>query len=698
VNLLAALLLAGGVGPGQGAPSGRGQAEDLAVLRPEDQPRKMLYACLVAECGKHFEARRKAVADLRIPQDVRRRQEELRARFLAALGGLPERTPLNARVTGTLPRDGYRIEKVIYESRPDHHVTANLYLPEGKGPFPGVLFPCGHYGNPKAAEEYQRACILLARNGLAALIFDPIGQGERYQTLGPGGRPAAQGTSEHTLVDVGALLVGSCAARHFVWEGMRGLDYLAGRPEIDPRRLGCVGNSGGGTQTAYLMALDERVACAVPNCYITSLERLYATVGPQDGEANIPGQVAFGMGHADYFLLRAPRPSQISCPTRDYYDIGGAWTTFREAKVVYGILGHAERMDLFEWDDKHSISKPSREAALRWLRRWLLGIDDAPVETDFPVSREEELRCTSSGHVMRDFREKTAYDFTADQERELAPKRGKLGREELLEEVRRLIAVGTPARAEPPAVLEPPLGRPGCRITRSLFRTDPGIMVPALVFTPDAVESPPRLIYASGEGKSRDALPGGAIEKWVREGYEVTAVDLRGMGETEPDAPHRGLAPFVRADWKEAYIALNLGRPLLGQRVRDLLAVVGAVDGENRGVHVVGVGSAAPVALHAAALDPRIRRLTLEGMVISWSAVARTPVTVNQLTNVVPGALKVYDLPDLAAAIAPRPLALRGPVDPAGKPVSRAAVEEAYAAARAALGPAFVLEAAGPDR
>jgi cephalosporin-C deacetylase-like acetyl esterase len=628
------------------------------VLVPEDQPRKMLYRYLVAECLPYFESRKKALEAIRTPDDVKKRQEALRGEFLAALGTLPEKTPLHPQITGILERDGYRVEKVIFESLPGHHITANLYLPSGRGPFPGVLFPVGHYGNPKAADEYQRACILLAKNGLVAMSFDPIGQGERFQTLSPAGKPLAQGTSEHTLLDVGLLLVGSCAARHFVWDGIRGLDYLSSRPEVDPGRLGCLGQSGGGTQTSYLMALDDRVACAVPSCFTTSVEKLYATVGPQDGEACIPGQVASGFGHADFSILRAPRPTQLSTPARDYYDIEGAWETFRQAKRVYGVLGHPERMDLFETDAPHSLSRPSREAALRWMRRWLLAKDDAPVEADVPLEKEADLQCTRSGQLMRDFQEKTAYEFTADLERELAPRRGKLGKDDLLREVRRLIAVGTPSPA---------------RRSGMVFETDPGIKVPARVAPAEKATGLP-ILLVDGEGKARADLG-----RWVRAGHDVLAIDLRGMGETEPVPPHRGLVAFVKADWKEAYIAMSLSRPLLGQRVRDILSIV---DGE---VHLVGVGAAAPVALHAAALDPRIRELTLDGMVLSWSAVARTAVTYNQLTNVVPGALRVYDLPDLAAAIAPRKITIRNAVDAAGRPVSRADLEAVWRGANLVL-------------
>lgn len=624
----------------------------------------MLYKYLEAECAKKLAERKKAVEALKTPEDVARRQADLRAKFLAALGGLPERTPLNPRVTGTLRGEGFTVEKVIFESRPDHHVTANLYLPEGKGPVPGVIFPLGHYSNPKPADEYQRACIMLAKNGLAAMSYDPIGQGERHQTLDEKGKPRAHGTSEHTLVDVGALLVGTCAAQQFIWDGIRALDYLQSRPEIDPKRLGCMGNSGGGTLTAYLMAVDERVGCAIPNCFITSQEKLFATVGPQDGEANIPGQVSWGMGHPDYFLLRAPKPAQLSAPTRDYYDIQGAWDTFREAKKVYGILGYAERMDLFEYDEPHSIARPFREAGTRWMRRWLLGKDDAPVETDFPVFKEAELQCTQSGHVLKDFKEKTSYAFTADRERALAAKRVKLGRAELLAEVRRRIAVGEVGKAT--------------RRGEGAFETDPGILIPAVQARPERPEGA-RVLLAHGEGKAK-----AEIEALVRAGREVVAIDLRGMGETEPLPPHKGLVNFVKADWKEAYLAFNLNRPLLGQRVRDLLMVAAAIDEDGRGVHLIGVGAAAPAALHAAALDPRFREVTLDGMVLSWSLVARTPITIHQLTNVVPGALEAYDLPELAASLAPRPLTVRASTDPVGKPLPQADLDAAYAPAHAA--------------
>ncbi len=602
----------------------------LRAADPEPDPNP-LYTWLQAEAKKHFDARRKVVAGLKTPDDVRQRQQELKKRFLAALGDLPPKTPLKARVVGKKQYDGYSLERIIYESRPDHHVTANLYLPDAKAPYPGVLMPCGHSANGKAAEAYQRACILMAKNGLAVLCYDPIGQGERVQLLDRMGKPATKGsTTEHTLTGIGALLVGRETASYRVWDGIRSLDYLASLPEIDPKRLGCTGNSGGGTMTAYLMALDDRIVAAAPSCYITSLERLFATIGPQDAEQNITGQVAFGMEHADYVTMRAPKPTLILTGTQDFFDIQGAWTTFREAKLLYGLMGHGERVDLFEYNDKHGFSKPRREAAMRWMRRWLLDKDDAPVEGDFPIHKDADLQCTRTGQVLEDFKGKSVFDLNAEHERELTKARKKLGREEMLKEVRRLLAL-------PLEIRKATLSQP------NVLETETGIFL---------------------------RMEENASVTLVAEGKEF-AIHLRGLSNSvrKPASEER-----------EAFLALHVNRPLVGQRVLDLLSIVEYL---GKKVNLTARGPAGVAALHAAALDSRIESLTIEGSLLSWSSVVRTPMSKGQLPNVVPGVLVWYDLPDLAALIAPRPLTIRAPLDAAGKPVTQEELERTYAAARA---------------
>lgn len=605
--------------------------------KPEEQPRKMLYTYLQGECGKAFESRRQDVAALKTEDDLRRRQDTLRAKFIEALGGLPERTPLNARVAGTVKGDGFRVEKVIYESRPQHHVTGALYIPEGKGPFPGVLVPCGHSDKGKAEEAYQRVSILLAKNGFVVLCYDPIGQGERMQLLGADGRPAIKGnTTEHTMSGIGALLVGWSCASYRIWDGLRSIDYLASRPEVDPKRLGCTGNSGGGTMTAYLMALDDRIAAAAPSCYITTLERLFATIGPQDAEQNITGQVAFGMEQTDYVTMRAPRPTLICTGTQDFFDIRGSWVTFREAKQVYALTGHAERVDLIEYNDKHGFSQPRREAALRWMRRWLQGVDDAAVETPFPLFKEEELRCTASGQVLSELKGKSVFELNLEREKALAAARG-------------------PLIAQPPAPLDlPPKPRGG---ERGWIEVEPGI----------------KLAYRPYDA----SLPAEQRLVVLRKDAAAIAVDLRGYGETLPE----GKAQPFGADWKEAFLGIHLNRPLLIQRALDLRTANAAL---GRNWSVTAVGKAVPAALYAAAHEKVIPELTLEGGIVSWASVLRHPVTTLELSNVIPGILARADLPDLAALMVPRKLTIKAPVDGAGKPVSQADLEAAYAGAREA--------------
>ena len=398
--------------------------------RNDTEASTMLHEYLMAKVRQAAERRDAEYEMIKTPTEIMAYQQRLRQFFLEQLGGLPERTPLNARVVGQEKRDGYRIEKVIFESQPKHFVTAILYLPVTKPPYPGVLVPCGHSATGKARDLYQRAPILIAKNGMAALCYDPIDQGERHQLLDSAGKPiVTQSTLGHNLAGVGAVLLGRNTATYRIWDGMRAIDYLAGRPEVDAQRIGCTGISGGGTMTSYLMALDDRVQAAAPGCYLTSFRRLLETIGPQDAEQDIHGQVAYGMDHADYVLLRAPKPTLIMTTTRDFFDIDGAWHSFRQAKRWYTRLGFAERVDLFEEDGKHGFPQLMRVAATRWMRRWLLNVDDAVSEPEFPVASDEELWCTPRGEVMLLDGARSVYDLSAELETTLAEQRRRFWQE-----------------------------------------------------------------------------------------------------------------------------------------------------------------------------------------------------------------------------------------------------------------------------
>jgi cephalosporin-C deacetylase-like acetyl esterase len=649
-------------------------------------PGKLLKTYLLDELRVHYAARRKEVDAITTPAQFAARQKRIRETLRQINGPLPkDRGDLAAKVVGKIDRDGYVIEKVIYQSRPQHHVTANLYLPKNiTKPVPGVLVPCGHSRNGKAAEVYQKICISLAKRGMAALIYDPIGQGERHQLLGEKGTPIVQGTSEHNLVGIGAWLVGLGTANYRIWDGMRSLDYLSSRPEVDAKRLGCTGNSGGGTMTSFLMAFDDRIAVAAPSCYLTTFERLFDTIGPQDAEQNFPGQIALGLDHADFIAARAPKPTLMCVASQDFFDLEGAWTTFRESKKTYGILGHPERMSIIEYNDKHGFSKPRREAAMRFFRRWLQGIDDNPAEGELTTSTDAELQCTANGEVLASFAATVSvFELTRDRAGNMASQRSRIWQQpkETLQKVRKLTGTRTVRRVQADdrglvSSAANPLGKSGSVRKLVLRRSKQDVPVPALLCSPATSGKKPRpaVIYVASMGKASGFGESGAITKAIKSGKIVLAIDVRGFGETAGSGGG-SYGGMPRESYHAAMLSLHLNRPLLGQRTEDILTAVSYLaareDVDESRIELIGVGHCGPVALHAAAFDKRILQVTVVQSIPSWLAVLGTPTAGSQLENVVPFALETYDLPDLVRAIAPRKVVIESPVDPHGKSLLR---------------------------
>ncbi len=629
---------------GASAAAGDEQLRVLPVESHAGPTQQMLSRHLRQQVDEALDRRRAAYEKIKTPEQAEEYQARMRAKFVEHLGGFPERTPLNAKIVGTVAGDGYRVEKLIYESQPQHYVTAVLFLPESKPPFPGVVVPCGHSSSGKAAQ--QRICILLAKNDIAALSYDPIGQGERSQLLDENGQQRFKATSEHNLVGMGSTPLGRNTATFRIWDGMRSIDYLAGRKEIDPSKIGVTGCSGGGTLTSYLMALDERVACAAPSCYITSFERLIDTIGPQDAEQNIYGQLAIGMDHADYLMMRAPKPTLILASTRDFFDIGGTWDSLRQAKRFYTRLGFAERVDLVETDAEHGYPKLQREAMVRWMRRFLLGIDQPVSEPEFETHATSELQCTPEGQVLLMQGARSVMDLNVEFNNQLAEQRREHwkpeNRPQTLDEVRRLAGVRKLNELPRSKVTRHgTIQRDNYRIERLAFESEPGIQLPGLLFVPQKPNGQ-RHLYLNGEGKHVDASPDGPIEQLVRQGNLVLTVDLRGIGETKTTG-------------SDVMIGYLLGQSFVGMRAKDVLIAARVLSewesrDESANVHLIASGVAEAPAIHAAALESKLfASLKLSGDTPSWSEIVRDP-TKGRMSDTVHGALSLYDLPDLVAS------------------------------------------------
>ena len=656
-------------------------ADEFQVLpdKVDGVPRGELLSKHLLDQADELLQKRKAEFEkiVRDPKQIAAYQERLRGKFREALGEFPERTPLNDVVTGRVVREGFTVEKVLFESRPKFFVTGAMFLPDAKKfppPYPAVLVVCGHSANGKAYDGYQRATAMLALNGIAGFIIDPIGQGERVQLLNAEGKPQIPNpVDEHTLLGHGAVLLGRNTASFEIWDGMRAIDYLESRKDIDATKgVGCMGNSGGGTQTAQLMALDDRIACASPACYITSFEKLLHTIGPQDAEQNIFGQLRFGMNHADYVILRAPKPTLICSARGDYFNIDGARDSFAQAKQAYEALGHGEQIAMKEADGPHGWSQPLREAAVGWMVRWLRGEGREVKEPEIDVLTDAEMNVTPLGQVMLLDGAVSAFElnraenvrlsmvradlWTKDPGKALVESRHQLHRNERIQTAGKdFYTLGDNIEGE-----------------RFRYRKLEFGLCTAIYAMPKELADETPVLYLDPQGKAHALRPDGPVEKLLAQGRAVLVVDIAGVGEAASEKGEWYNARFG-SEGRNATVAYLLQTSALSIRTMDIsksahIAIVSRwSEIEAREVDLIALGELGPPALHAAAFHPKgFRKVRIERSLASFASVVETPVVENQWVHMIHGALRVYDLPDLAASLGDK-LELIEPVDASGK-------------------------------
>lgn len=577
----------------------------------------------------------------------------VRKDFRDLLGELPQRSPLNAAITGTVQRDGYRIEKVVYESFPKHHVTANLYLPSGKGPFAAALFLCGHEDLSKATESYQKTAILFAKNGFAVLVIDPISQSERYQLVDSTGKPLTRGgTTEHTLLNSMDNLFGGSAAADELWDNVRGLDYLITRKEVDTSRIGCLGNSGGGMQTIYLAAFDPRIKVLAPCSYLSSRERTMELSGAADGCAQIPGEGAYHLELSDYLIAAAPRPVLVLAGRYDFIDYTGAQQAYSEIGLFYKTLGLPEQASFYSYDDGHGISQPKRERAVSWFRQWLYK-DKRPIHEDsLTLSTPKELQVTTTGQVS------TAYpgEISIAQRNlswfdKLAPQRAgflQLPKQKLFDSIRSVLEIPSVNR---PVGIERngTVSKTGLTYEKLILRCGDEPPLPALLLLPEG--SPKGLtIFFSDKGKARLTDSIVMLHSYLQQGKAVLLADLRGFGETEDPSGFND-PKYYNREYRNDMLALHNGSNIIGQRVLDIETVLQLAELDNRlrglPVEIRASGLAALPALHAAVLAPQVQKWHLDMPILSYREMLMHPEQQDWYSFVIPRVLWYYDIPDL---------------------------------------------------
>jgi dienelactone hydrolase len=641
------------------------------------------YLSLHAERAYRF--RNSEIAKLTTPTAIRKRQRWVTQTFWKLVGGMPERTPLNARTVGSFERDGYRLEKVVYESRPGFYISANVYIPAaGRPPFPGVLVQMGHTLDGKAG--YQRICQWLARFGYLVLGFDPMGQGER--TYYPGSKPYRSrlgADEEHTRPGRQMLLKGDTSTRLQTWDAVRSLDYLAAHPLVDPARLASTGQSGGGTNTMLLAAVDDRLAAAAVSSGNTENVACAGFNPPgstDDGEQNLVASGPAGFDRWDLLYPLAPKPLLVLASDHDYSGtyspnyISSGVEEFGKLRKVYERLGHADRIAWFGTPLPHGLAYDMRLQIYNWLGRWLKGeTKTIAEEPDTAVEPESTLFVAESGSVVVSFHSETPFSMNR-----------KLRVEKSTAPLENLLALDRPPKT--PAVTLSRASFRTARIEAVEFAAAPGVFVPAWLFMPRQTDASKPLVVVL-EPSGRAAWHEGELcERLAARGCAVCAPDLRGTGDLTPEfARHAARSAREHADEESwAWSSLILGKPLAGQRVTDLLAVVQGLrsrqDLSARRLIVAARGASAVTALFTAALEPAVEGLYLAGGLVSFQNLADTEDYDHPFGNFVPGILLHTDLPELAGAMAPRGVVLAGAVDGAGRRLPPEDVRRQYAGAQ----------------
>ena len=619
------------------------------------------------------------------------RRTKLRTNLLKAWGGFPE-TPceLAPRKLGEIQRDGYRIEKLIFQTRPGVWMTANAYVPDKakSEKVPAILHVHGHWAGAKQDRVVQSRCIGSVKHGFFVLVVDAFGAGERGL-----GKKLGEYHGEMTgatLFPIGLPLSGLQ-----VYENMRAVDYLQTRPEVDGKHIGITGASGGGNQTMYAGAFDERFGCVVPTCSVGTYDS-YLGAACCMCEV-VPGAAGF-TEEGDVLGLAAGRGLMITSATKDafQFSVGEAKKSFarveaiatllavdeakrdskNKAETIAKLLGKEDLVKHTVIDSGHDYNQSMREAMYGWMTKHLKGkgvgspLPDPEIKTEEP----ESLRCFPGDSRPDDYM--TILRFAAAEGRRLledrknpesldAWKTERVTRTKSLESV--LGGTTSPSAK----------ATPGVEITEGetaivSFTSEPGVTLTILLRGVPVTPQPPKVnrlaLLLDLEQSADKTLGGDLANKLLADGWAVAVPELRAVGRFALPSDKIGYAP----DHNTAEWSLWIGRPLLGQwtwdvrRALDVLAARFAKLPPE--VMLVGNGTAGPVALCAAALDERITHAVTINSLASY--VTDEPYRNQRLGLMVPGILRdVGDVQHIAALIAPRKVTIVGGVTGGGQAI-----------------------------
>jgi cephalosporin-C deacetylase-like acetyl esterase len=617
----------------------------------------MVLNYLNDQAFKYFDLRNKEISKLETKADWLNRQIQVKSILNEIIGPFPAKTPLNPRITGILKKDGYRVEKIMLESMPGLYITGCLFIPDGiVGKRPAILDNIGHSEGSFRKESYQNVIHNLVKKGFIVFAIDPIGQGEKNDYYDPLTKKSVieEGEPAHCYFGNQCFIAGFSVAKYFIWDGIRAIDYLCSRKEVDPARIGVTGLSGGGTVTSYLCAFDDRIKAAAPYNWAMYDRILMETQGEQGAETYIYHGLINRITFADFLETRAPKPTLMIKTTRDYLPIQAAREAYMEIMKAYKAFGKEENLGIIEDDAEHRFTRKNNEATYAFFQKHL-DLPGDPTEAEVEMLSREELKVSPTGLVSTYLNAETVFSMNK-KESEVLIKNIEESRKNIaghLEKVKKkaieLSGYLIPAKNNVP-FFSGRYKRNGYSIEKYTIEGEGNCIIPMLLFLPDGSKKYPAIIYLHPEGKKTQSGVGGQIEELVKEGFIVAAPDLFGTGETQNK--FRANDPVI-----EDYSAILIGRSLVGIQAGDVSRVVNYLksrdDVEKDKIAAVAKGEMGPVLLHSAAFDRSIKHVLLLGSPLSYKSIVLNKFYEIKFSCTVAGALTVYDLPDLIGCISP---------------------------------------------
>ncbi|MGC4234911.1 MAG: acetylxylan esterase [Niabella sp.] len=609
-----------------------------------------LYKYFAGQAFEILDRRRSMLLKYDTPQAWLQRQKEVKGAYNEIIGSFPEKTPLKPVITGVLERDGTRVEKLYFESLPGYYVTAALFLPVNRnGRLPAIVYCSGHSKSGFRSRPYQLMILNLVKKGFAVLAFDPIGQGERRQYMDNELFKSFGPTQEHSYPGSQHFLLGRSPAYYFIWDGIRAVDYLYTRDDIDTTRIGITGRSGGGTQAAYIAAFDQRIKAAAPECYITSSEKLLMTRGPQDAEQNFTGSIAKGLDMGDLLLCIAPRPLLMATTTRDIFSIQGARDVFKEVRQAYSFLGKADEIKMVEDDAEHASTLKNREAIYSFFQRYLILPGDSK-EAAVTTFLDSELNATAHGNVYSALTSRNLHALALPHLKEVLQKRPAIGGfDDLISRVVKVTGFKNMQPAGTP-VFSGRYHRKGYVAESYLLKSITGNYIPVYRLRPlNDKKTINTVLYLDDNGKKEAIKEGGLADSLALRGYEIIAPDLSGFGELATGYIKGGDSWVDKTPLNLWYTGILLDQPLLRVRMQELSFLIDWVSQGHSKIGAFSQGVLSTDLLHIAIMRSKnFSSVILSDPLVSYqSVIEEANYKTRYLLSAAPGMIARYDIGDL---------------------------------------------------